>query len=361
MMTCKFLCKRFFLAMLLLCLVSSTFRSAAAQHPNYQPTAGYFDVLAAITLLEKGNPKIEESTRNKLLEEGRVLKRIEESYANGSQPAIKRYAAAEKDSEKLAIEFKRLDAQRKQLAANPKRTKLQVDTFNAWKDSYNVRSKNHNKMFGQLVVFVNAENKRLEEKFAAFSKKVKSYVNPPPSKISATAQSMVASKMYEADENGTKCNHFVADYAKKIYDFDGFEKQNPDGTTEPLPANAIIKKIQEGNDWQRLYDETKWQNGNKPFLQAAFNKAAHYAGDGDLVVVGFKTGGPDVPNAHVAIVQQGATEKGSITWSNAGIGDLEFPRIAQAGKEVFAGKKLSFGITAGDLKKYGMVIYVLKH
>jgi hypothetical protein len=346
---------------LLLWFVHPAIHDASAQHPNYQATAGYLEVLSAISVLEKDTTKIDESTKAKLLAEGRALQQLEESYADGSQPLIKRFAAAEKTSEALESEFERLDARRKQIAADEKRTQLQVDTFNTWKDDYNARATNHNKMFDQLAELVNAENKRLEEKYLAFASRVKSQINPPALEIMKTVQSMVESKKYEADENGTKCSHFVADYAKELYDYDGFHQQNSDGTTKPIAANAIIKKMQDGDEWEKLYDDPEWLDSKKPLLQAAFNKAAQYAGDGDLVIVGFKSGDPDEQSDHVAIVQNGATEGGSITWINAGIDGLEFPRIAQAGKEVFASKKLTFGITADDLKTYGMVIYVFKH
>jgi hypothetical protein len=207
---------------------------------------------------------------------------------------------------------------------------------------------------------VNAENKRLEAKYAAYVSKVKSFTNPPASKISTTLKSMVASKQYDPDENGTKCNLFVNDFAKTVYNYDGFETKKPDGTTQPLLANGILKKMQDEAIWKNIYDDPKWDVSKQPFLQAAFKKSAQYAADGDLVIVGFKTGGPDEPNAHVAIIQKGPLELGSITWSNAGIAGIEFPRIAQAGKEVFANKKLTFGFTPNDLKKYGLAIYVLK-
>jgi hypothetical protein len=342
-------------------LMNSPLRcTSAQQHPNYNLTPGYLDVLHAISLLEKETARIDESTKTKLLAEGALLKRLEKSYANGSQPSIKRYAAAEKKSEDLEIEFKRLSAAQKQLAANSKRTQLQVDTFNAWQKDYNTRATNHNRMFNQLVVYVNAENKRLEARYAAFVSRVKSYTNPPAAKISSTINNMVAGKKYEADASGTKCNHFVNDYAKSVYNYDGFETKNSDGTTQPRLANTIIKKMQDEPAWKNIYDDPKWENTKLPFLQAAFKKAAQYAADGDLVIVGFRTGTPEAPDAHLAIVQKGELANDSATWSQAGMAGLEFPRIGQAGTEVFAGKSLSLGFTPDDLKKYGLVIYVLK-
>ncbi len=354
-------CQLTLLAIFSLGLTSLSPRSASAQqHPNYNVTTGYLDVLHAISLLEKNEANIDDRTREKLLAEGALLKRLEESYANGSQPSIKRYAAAEKKSEDLKTEFKRLSAAQKQLVANSKRTQLQVDTFNAWQKDYNTRATNHDRMFNQLVVYVNAENKRLETKYAAFVSRVKSYTNPPAAKISSTIESMVASKTYEANDNVTQCNHFVNDFAKSVYNYVGFETKNSDGTTQPLLANAIIKKMQDEDAWKNIYDDPKWENTKQPFLQAAFEKAAQYAADGDLVIVGIQTGAPEVPNAHVAIVQKGDLVKDSASWRKAGITGLEFPRIGQAGKEVFAGKSLSLGFTADDLKQFGLVIYVLK-
>ena len=333
---------------------------ASAQHPNYQPTAGYLDVLSAIKLLEDQNTKIDEDTRTKLLDQGQALKRLEESYANGSQLAIKRFAAAEKKSEGLANELKQLNALLKQLEANKKRTQAQVDTFNRYKDNYNARAEYHNKYFKQLAAAIDAENKQLEAKYVAFSSQVKSFTNPPQSQIDSTIQDMVASDKYQATDDGTACNVFINDFAKNIYNYNGFETKADDGTMQLLTANGIIKKIQGEQSWKRIYDDSKWDEARKPFLQAAFKKAAQYAGDGDLVLVGFQSGESDTRDGHIAMNRKGALGQGSPKWNQAGILGLQFPMIGQAGNNVFASKNLTFGITADELKKHGLVIYVLK-
>lgn len=341
----------------LMWLIGLAASSAMAQHPNYQVTAGYLDVLAMIALLEDKSITIDEDIRAKLLAEGQMLKKLEQSYADGSRPSIQRFAAAEKRNEELAQELQRLNTLRKQLADNPKRTQLQVNTFNKWKDDYNTRAENHNKYFEQLVASVNAENEQLEKNYASFTNRVKDLTNPPAAKIRATSERMVASKNYEPGDNGAQCNRFVNDYAKELYGYRGFEKKTADGTIRPLPTSAIIEKLREEDGWKRIYDDPKWENNKQPYLQAAFQIAAQYASDRDLVIVGFGTSDPD---AHVAIIQSGPMQGGSAAWSSVGMGNVKFPLIGQAGKSVFTGRGLNQGIAAEDLKQHGLFIYVYK-
>lgn len=329
------------------------------QHPNYRVTAGYLDVLQAISLLEKNAGKINEAARVKLLTEGRGLKRLEESYANGSQPSIKRYAAAEKKSEALALELKRLNALRQQIANNKKRTQKQVSTFNRWKDDYNVRAKSHNLVFERLVKFVNTENQKLEAKYVDFSSRVKALTNPPAEKISSTIQAMVADSKYQPDDDGTKCNLFIHDYASQAYGYRGFETKSEDGTPRYMSTMEIFSKLESEEAWKRIYDDPKWDPSKTKNLQSAFTTAARYANDRDLVLVGFKSNETS-KNCHIAIVQKGKLSVGAANWNSAGIKGLTFPMVGQAGAKVFASKNLTEGISPDDFKQHGLAIYVLK-
>jgi hypothetical protein len=138
---------------------------------------------------------------------------------------------------------------------------------------------------------------------------------------------------YQRDDNGTKCNFFVRDFAKNA-------------TGVPIPeltgvkANEMFDKMKASRNWQ----PQQFQEDSA----AAFKTAQEAANQGKLVVVAYKN---PKGHGHVAVVvpnDNGLVKSG--TWK------LSVPYIAQAGETVFSKGKLSMGFSPA--RKKGMEIFI---
>ena len=92
-------------------------------------------------------------------------------------------------------------------------------------------------------------------------------------------------------------------------------------------------------------------------LQQHLEEAQRAANDGYLVVIGLVTGPKGRAGGHVAVVLPGVLSSVETCWANAGLLD-RLPLIAQAGRDIFAGKSLNYGITPKDTMTSERVVYV---
>jgi hypothetical protein len=169
------------------------------------------------------------------------------------------------------------------------------------------------------------------------------YQANPPSQLNTVGQALVDSGNYNPDPSGqTKCNLYLSDFAHQVYLYDGLSGK---------VANDIVDFLRTGvDDWKPIYDVTVASN---PSMGQAFNTAQDDGNSGFFVVIGLKVSGG---SGHVAAVVTG-TLQSSASWAGAGL-PANVPVIAQAGKDVFCGKGLNYGLTPQDVNNGDFVVYV---
>lgn len=181
-----------------------------------------------------------------------------------------------------------------------------------------------------------------------------------PEVLLQTAKSLADAGTFAPTGKQTYCDRFLDAFARGAYAYTEFQDR-------PY-ANGILDLLrQTPGEWKALYDVTAEQGKSgraeerrpidKATLQTRLDDARKAADEGYLVVIGLVTGPKDRAGGHVCVVLPGeaSTEAGS--WARAGLPD-RLPLIAQAGRDVFAGKHLNYGFTPADLLSGELVIYV---
>lgn len=160
----------------------------------------------------------------------------------------------------------------------------------------------------------------------------------PPSVLNTVGKQLVDTGDYEPENGVTKCNLFLDAFVSQAFAYTAFHNQS---------ANACVDLMRRGKDgWTRLFDDKTDAVGK---LGDAFASAQNSANAGFLVLVGLRVDGG---SGHLAVVVTGTLSQ-STSWAQAGLPAM-LPVVAQAGKDVFCGKHLGFGISpesynAGDL------------
>jgi predicted methyltransferase len=168
-------------------------------------------------------------------------------------------------------------------------------------------------------------------------------------KLTQTATTLAAKPEFQPVGNETKCNFFLQAFATGVFDFDGFAN---------LSANQIEDLLAGGTGgWTVLFSKAAGPAGvDNQVLQTAFGAAQDAANDGYLTAIAMKEAGG--AHGHCAAVVPG-TLTASGKWQQASLAS-NMPIVAQAGKDVFAAKALSFGVRPEDFKANAFVIAVNK-
>jgi hypothetical protein len=161
---------------------------------------------------------------------------------------------------------------------------------------------------------------------------------PPDPQKDAIAAELAADSQYQpkSGDDGkiiTQCSKFVRDFAQAYF-----------GSPDPDLAGNVASQaahLAASQNWHPLAGQT---------LEQTFQGAAGFSEPGGMIVVLWVNPKPTATDSgHIAVVMPGALIP-------SGFYGMPVPAIAQAGKDVFARKALSFGFGSdkmNDLKFYG--------
>lgn len=163
-----------------------------------------------------------------------------------------------------------------------------------------------------------------------------------PNTLIPIAQRLCDSGQYDAHGGITFCNHFVSDFAEAAFNYLGLRDKT---------ANELVDFLRGQTDgWRLLYGIPLVAD-----LQAAFRAAKESAEVGKFVLIGVRIGAGAM-GGHIATVVPGDLEF-SQKWRDAGL-PSELPIIAQAGEDIFANKKLSWGFSPARFNSGMFVVAV---
>lgn len=135
------------------------------------------------------------------------------------------------------------------------------------------------------------------------------------------------------DSNETRCNLFVSDFVTRYFASDLPSEFS--GT-----ANNIFDNLNASPRWESYLAE-----------KYSLDRAQHAANNGNLAIIAYKN---TVDQGHVAIVVPSRNAGGAMEYS--GNWGMKVPFIAQAGRDIFEYKKMSWGFASN--KRSGMKVFI---